>query len=320
MDGGDSAAKGSGRDGARADENGSGLEGAPRPANGSGTGAGASFGGVDAANAAKGSGAETLRVSAAAKGSAGDGDRDGDRDGDGDGGDVNAANGSINAGFGVGAAAGGAGAGGGFTTNAANGSTDGAPRDGDVRPAKGSGAEGNAGFGGCDGTRGAPKMGGLAGAPKAGFVPVRGAVVAVGAGDAGDVVGAENDGGADASGDVCATPGGRVGPAPPSASIPDADATKTWLHLLQRMRTGPAPSFSSGTLKRVWQRSHAMIKGSSPKMSRRPSGRPSLAGADGAPIFGAIPSLNGTQRPQMGRVRHVPPPRFDIVRAFNALC
>ncbi len=36
-------------------------------------------------------------------------------------------------------------------------------------------------------------------------------------------------------------------------------ATKVWSHLLQRIRTGPPTSLSSGTLNRVRQRSQAMI-------------------------------------------------------------
>lgn len=117
-----------------------------------------------------------------------------------------------------------------------------------------------------DGARGPPKTGAWpagAGAPKApGWVLVRGASSVDDGGGApcalGDVDGAANDGGC-----VAASPGGSVVAGTADAVSAADDATKTWLHLLQRMRTGPAPSFSSGTLKRVWQRSHAMITGAS---------------------------------------------------------
>ncbi len=52
---------------------------------------------------------------------------------------------------------------------------------------------------------------------------------------------------------------GGDAPAGDETRAPPGPAEKTWLHLLQRIRTGPAASLSSPTLKRVWQRSHVMI-------------------------------------------------------------
>ncbi len=129
---------------------------------------------------------------------------------------------------------------------------------GEPRPAKGSGA---ADCGGADvsvengpGRASATPMLengswlGARGAPKTG-AGVRGAGTLAGTG--GNV--AANDGGSETCGAGTPTAAGTV------LSATAGPVKKTWLHLLQRMRTGPPASLSSGTLKRVAQRSQVII-------------------------------------------------------------
>ena len=91
------------------------------------------------------------------------------------------------------------------------------------------------------------------GAPKTATAPL------TGAGTDG-ARGAPNTGGSVDDDTVAVGDGSKpgAGGAAPSATAA-GPARKTWLHLLQRIRTAPAASLSSGTLKRVAQRSQVII-------------------------------------------------------------
>lgn len=169
---------------------------------------------------------------------------------------------------------------GGGEETAANGLTGPASMDGHAGPEKGSAAAPNGlAVGGRDGTRGANGSAGRGGIEELG--PPRGengppglgtpanvsaSASGRGAPDTGGIVGIvllrgtpTAGSGFDDRGTRVAAVAGRGAPAGDDVTVALAPAEKTWLHLLQRIRTGPAASLSSPTLKRVWQRSHVMI-------------------------------------------------------------
>jgi hypothetical protein len=153
--------------------------------------------------------------------------------------------------------------------------------------AKGSDDDGGAANGGFDGARGCDSAANGSddddGAENGGFDAARGANGSTPGGEAAakgstpgfdGVRAAANDGagvpawgmpnGSVVDGLFCVRPlkGSLATPAVAPGTgvgVPSAPAENTWLHLLQRIRTGPAASFSSGTLKRVWHCSQVMI-------------------------------------------------------------